>query len=174
MRLTAELQRTICAFIRAGTFLHVAAEAAGVPAEVFAGWLERGTRPGAREPYRSFVAQVRQAAAQARASAEMGILREKPETWLRNGPGRERPARPGWTTTAQPVLAQDQRPTNLLLDPGMQRLLASLLRLLEPYPEARVAVAQSLAARAARPGWDRSAQAVTPLLPDAACQPPES
>jgi hypothetical protein len=145
-RLTAKLQRTICAFIRAGVFAHVAAEAAGVPAELFADWLAKGKGPGAREPYRSFAGVVAQARAQAQASAEMSVLHKAPATWLRNGPGREIAGRPGWTTTARAVPQQDQRSLNLLLDPGMQRLLTALLRVLEPYPEARAAVAGVLAA----------------------------
>ncbi len=144
IRLTIKLRQTICAFIRAGAFAQVAAAAAGVPPEVFADWLERGQRSGAREPYRSFAAEVQQAIAQARVSAEMNVLHKAPATWLRNGPGRESAEQPGWTTTARPVSRRDSRSMNVLLDPGMQRVLTALLRVLEPYPEARAAVARAL------------------------------
>lgn len=147
MRLTAELQQTICAFIRAGSFLHVAAEAAGVPEKLFTDWLERGNRPGARSLYRSFANEVRRAAAQARASAEMVMLSDKPETWLRNGPGRELPSHPGWTTTAPPIHGRKQSEVNLLLEPDMQHLLNNLLKILGPFPEARTAVSQALLAQ---------------------------
>ena len=43
-RLTPALQEKIVAYIRAGGFPHVAAEAAGLPRRVFERWLERGQR----------------------------------------------------------------------------------------------------------------------------------
>jgi hypothetical protein len=58
VKLTPEIQRSICAFIRKGAFPHVACEAAGVPEEVFLSWLEWGSpRPGkrARKPYSLFL-----------------------------------------------------------------------------------------------------------------------
>ena len=46
--LTPELQGRIVAFVRAGGYPHVAAEAAGVPRHVFERWLKRGGRRKAR------------------------------------------------------------------------------------------------------------------------------
>ena len=40
--LTAAVETTILAYVRAGGFAHVAAEAAGVPRELFEEWMRRG------------------------------------------------------------------------------------------------------------------------------------
>ena len=74
-RLTPALRSQIVAGIRAGGYPHVAAEAWGVPKETFDDWLKRGVAADAREPYRSFAKEVRQAQAQARLRAEMAIVR---------------------------------------------------------------------------------------------------
>jgi hypothetical protein len=43
----------------------------------------------------------------------------------------------------------------VLLDPGMQGVPSALLRLLEPYPEARAAVAAALAAANESPAGEQ-------------------
>ena len=43
---SAGVQRTIAAYVRAGAYPAVAAEAAGVPATVFRAWMERGQAVG--------------------------------------------------------------------------------------------------------------------------------
>ena len=53
-------------------FPQVAAEAAGVPAEVFEEWMRRGTRPEAPEPCQDLVAAVRHGQAHARFMADPG------------------------------------------------------------------------------------------------------
>ena len=70
--LTAAVETTILAYVRAGGFAHVAAEA------------------------------VRQAEAQARLSAEVAALKGKPVDWLKAGPGKETAAKPGWSALAKP------------------------------------------------------------------------
>src|SRR5215207_800487 len=95
-KLSPEVHRNIVAFIRAGAYSWVAAEAAGVSKTTFHRWLQRG----AEEPrgrYREFADDVRQAQAQARVAAETEVRRTSPVSWLRYGPGRERPGEPGWT-----------------------------------------------------------------------------
>src|SRR5262249_33979079 len=77
--------------IRSGAYPQVAAEAAGVHRKVFLAWLGRGERPKAREPYRSFAAEVRQAAAMSRVKAETDLREKDPRFWLKHGPGRETP-----------------------------------------------------------------------------------
>ena len=42
--LTPDVQKAVCAYIAAGGFPHVAAEAAGVPRHVFDDWMRRGER----------------------------------------------------------------------------------------------------------------------------------
>src|SRR6516164_9462118 len=95
-RPTPDLEQVVAAYIRAGGFPHVAAEAAGVPRAVFEGWLRRAqaARPGAA--YRRFADAVRLAQAQARLGAEIAALKDKPLDWLKAGPGKERPDAPGW------------------------------------------------------------------------------
>jgi hypothetical protein len=134
-RLTPALQQQLCAYLRAGAYPHVAAEACGVPREVFDDWLRRGTARPAREPYRSFAAETRQAMAQARAGAEVQTLQKSPVTWLKNGPGRERPGAPGWTTTSPP-LPQDPEATNLSLIQVLE-CLEKLLNEVEPDSQVR-------------------------------------
>ena len=130
--------------VRSGAFPHVAAEAAGVPAEVFQEWMERGSRPGAREPYRGLAEQVRHAHGHARCVSEVALRQKDPKAWLLNRPGKNSDNLPGWT---MPVKGQTkpQRPgAGVLLQAEMQTLLGSLLDVLAPYPEARAALAAAL------------------------------
>jgi hypothetical protein len=142
--LTPEVERAILAYIRAGGFPHVAAEAAGIPRAVFERWLRKGRGPRARDRYRAFHAAVQQAQAQARLGAEVAALNDKPLDWLRSGPGRETPDSTGWTGSVRPGPAQTGS-ASALSQPEVQALLAVLLKLLEPYPQARAAVAAVLA-----------------------------
>ena len=61
MSLTRSLQEKIAAFIRAGGFAHIAAEAAGLPREVFASWMERGESADAPANYRNFARAIHEA-----------------------------------------------------------------------------------------------------------------
>jgi hypothetical protein len=159
-RLTPVLQQAITAYIRAGGFDHVAAEAAGVPRWVFDKWLDAGQRKEGRKVYRRFVAAVRQAGAQARLGAEIAVLKAKPLDWLKCGPGKERPGNPGWSTAAR--AQSGGRETNALRLPEMQRLVAALLDALSPYPEPRTVVARALDDQIrGRPGKPRIPPATT-------------
>jgi hypothetical protein len=142
-RPTPELEQTIAAYIRAGGYPYVAAEAAGVSPEVFDDWLQRGAKPHAAPVYRRFADAVRQAHAQSRLKAEIEALKKRPLEWLKSGPGKESLVRPGWSAAvrAQPG---DAEPPNPLLDPRLQELLRALRDLLEPYPEVRDAFLQIL------------------------------
>lgn len=155
-KLTPEVSNSITAFILAGAFPHVAAQAAGVPTEVFERWLEVGSPVGRKKGWRPhptytpFWRAVTQARAQARLNAEMEAMRRDPLRWLMQGPGKERPNDPGWSQVVRPVLNQDNRSVNILLAPEMQSIFASILQVLAPYPEARAAVAQALAGNSPR------------------------
>src|SRR5579871_2310399 len=95
--LTPRVQEEICAFVRTGSYPHVAAEAAGVPLKVFLRWMSWGK---ARRPvalYRQFVEALAQAQAIARLAAECRTFERAPLSWLRSGPGREVGKTPGWT-----------------------------------------------------------------------------
>jgi hypothetical protein len=140
--LTPAVEQAIVAYIRAGGFPHVAAEAAGVPREVFEQWRQRGEEARAPKRYRSFADAVRQAAAQARLRAEVTIHDEKPLDWLRYGPGRETADAPGWTAAVRPrPLTRDE---SLLLNPLVQALFTTVLDALGAFPEARITVARAL------------------------------
>ncbi len=132
----------IVAYVRAGGYPHVAAEAAGVPQELFEEWLRKG-EAGRPLKYKQFVEALRQAEAQARLAAEAKALKEKPMDWLKAGPGKETAARPGWSALAKPH-AGAVKETPLLLRPDVQTFLRALLTALEPHPEARAAVAAVL------------------------------
>jgi hypothetical protein len=144
-KLTIEVQSEICAFIRAGGFPHVAAEAAGIPKDVFESWLARGRKRGKRNAYHDFADAIRQAVAQARLAAEIKAFQDDPVTWLKQGPGKETADSPGWTTTVKPIIREGNQTINVLLSPEMQGVFAAILQVLAPYPEARAAVAQALA-----------------------------
>ncbi len=142
-RLTPGLREQIVSSIRAGGYPHVAAEAWGVPKDVFDDWLNRGNADDAREPYRSFARDVRQAFAQARLRAELEVYKEEPKLWLIHGPGRETSDRPGWSVSVKPAeVAATTR--NALCDPELMALLNALLQALLPFPEARAHVAQAI------------------------------
>jgi hypothetical protein len=137
--LTPAVETTILAYVRAGGFAHVAAEAAGVSREDFEEWMRKGDGKRQILKYRLFAVAVRQAEAQARLGAEVAALKGKPVDWLKAGPGKETAAKPGWSALAKPRGGAD-KPTSPLLDPGVQDLLRTLLRALERYPDARAEV----------------------------------
>ena len=138
------LCQRICAYIRAGGYAPIAAEAAGVPRRVFLKWLARGLKRRARGPYRTFAEAVRQAEAHARLGAEMAAYKKDALNWLKSGPGRETARRPGWSMPVRPRSAKEGRTANPLLQPAAARALAALLQALTPFPEARAAAAAAL------------------------------
>jgi hypothetical protein len=98
--LTDEIERTILSYVRAGAFLHVAAQAAGISSRTLFDWLNRAEgRPGARPStprLRSFAGKVRIAQAEARIGAEARVYRDKPALWLRNA-ARTKGELEGWS-----------------------------------------------------------------------------
>ena len=65
--------------------------------------------------------------------------------WLRQGPGKERPDDPGWTQVVPPPrVVETNQQINVLCTPELQGVIAALLQVLAPFPEARVAVAKAL------------------------------
>jgi hypothetical protein len=142
--LTPRAEQDVLSYLRAGGFLHVAVEAVGLSAEAFALWLRRGEGRRAPARYRALARSVRQAQAQARLGAEASVLGDRPLDWLRYGPGREDAGRPGWTAAARPASAGAVGVSPLLV-PEVEALLRAVVRRLEPFPEARAAVAGVLA-----------------------------
>ena len=144
----ARYRPRVQAFIRAGGFPHVAAGAAGIPAPVFDAWLARGDKKVRRDSnplYRQLRDEVRAARAQARLKAEVAVLKDNPAKWLQQGPGREKPEQEGWTVPVKPIVRETNQTINVLLSPQMQALFATILQLLEPYPEARATIAGAFA-----------------------------
>jgi hypothetical protein len=141
---TPAVQQQITAFIRAGGFPHVAAEAAGVPRRTFERWMRYG-RQRRREPvYHAFAAAVRQAEAQARLRAEIAVLENKPLDWLRYGPGKETAASTGWTAAVRAAPRGDGPAIHALQSREIRAVIAALVQVLAPHPEARQAVADWL------------------------------
>jgi len=144
--LTPEIERTILAYIGAGAFDFVAAEAAGIDARTFRDWIARGE---GRHPTRSrtpklrtFAAAVREAKAQARAAREIVVADKDPKFWLSHA-ARSVAGRDGWT---EPVEALDEggggatyQPTKAELAETLRILVASGAIELEPCgdPECR-------------------------------------
>jgi hypothetical protein len=133
-------QRVVAA-IRKGAFPHVAAEAAGVAGATFRRWMARGRRPEAPEPLRAFVAEVRAARAWARLVAEVHVHDQEVLNWLRYGPGRDREASRGWAAAPRPL---PRLPSDRCYNAHFLNLLSRLLGVLNPYPEARKALADFL------------------------------
>lgn len=142
IELTPEIESQITAFLRAGSFPHVAAEAAGVPGETFDEWVKMGEKKSRK--YRSFYLKVMQAKAQARLAAEIAAMKEDPLRWLTSGPGKETATYPGWAAAVRAVPRGDQEPPNPMMSPEMQAAFATILEALVPFPEARGAVARAL------------------------------
>ena len=135
-KLTPEIEEKILSFIRAGGFADVAAEAAGIPREVFERWRRRGEKPRATKRYRDFALAVRVAVAQARLHAEIEVRQEEPLDWLRNGPGRERAEQPGWTANARARTTATGE-ASVFDDAEAVALIEMLLEVLEVSPEKR-------------------------------------
>ena len=151
VRLTEAVQQAIVAYVRAGGFAEVAAEAAGVRRRTFLSWMRKGDDPKGKPRYRAFAQAVRQAQAQARLGAEVSARNDKPLDWLRNGPGRETADQRGWTSNARPAASKASGAA--LLQAEVRDLVGRVLSALEAHPEARAALAEQLASGACqRPG----------------------
>ena len=96
IELSESIRVSILNYIRAGGYDWVAAEAAGIPAEVFHDWMRQGASE-ATGPLRDFFIEVMKARSQSRLKAEIDLRDENTLAWLRYGPGREQLGRPGWT-----------------------------------------------------------------------------
>ncbi len=100
---------------------------------------------GPYKKYRLFVEAVLQAVAQSRLTADIKAHDDEPLRWLQQGPGKETADSPGWSTPVKPTVNQTNNTINLLPHPKMQSLFAAILKVLEPFPEARAAVSEALA-----------------------------
>lgn len=133
--LTPEIQNTIVAFIRAGAFAEVAAQAGGISPRTFHDWMARGQeRHPTRVPtkkLRAFAHAVNVAKAEARLDAEVRVFRERPLAWL-SRVARSAPELPGWTELPK---EQDSSPSQHLAELIM-RLDEEVLEERERYQQA--------------------------------------
>jgi hypothetical protein len=157
---TAELLKTVTAYVVAGGTPHVAAQAAGVPRRVYLGWLRQGREAAADPACRHFRAAVQQAHAQSCLDAEIAVRKNKPLDWLRYGPGKGSPRRPDWTAAHKAPARPAGSHANPLLHPAVQAVFHQLVEGLTPFPEART-VASATVHRAetrARAPWRSSSR----------------
>src|SRR5262245_47982131 len=145
--LTPEIHQKIVNLIHFGGFPDTAAEAAGIPCEVFHRWLRYGQSKRPNPLYRNFLLAVRKAQAEARLTAEHRALEDRPLDWLKNGPGKETARLPGWTSPIKPATPSKRK--GGMSARRAQELITILLEALTPFPEARVAVAEALS----KGGW---------------------
>lgn len=144
IKLTKELEGSILAGIRAGGYPHVAAQAFGVPEELFAKWIASGSKKNAKDPYKTFCLNVQAAKAQARLKAEMKAMEEDPRFWLKNGPGKEKPDSPGWAAMVRPMIGGNTNTINLFGSPDFIQFMATLRNVLAPFPQALDALSRAL------------------------------
>lgn len=138
--LTPERHKAIVAAIRAGSYDWVAAQANGVDPDTFRLWMRRGDKER-KEPYLTFVAEVRIARAQARLAAEIEVRKDQPFNWLRFGPGRERPGEDGWTESTE---IKHSGSVGVLYSQEWTLISVAIETALEGFPEAKLAVAEAM------------------------------
>jgi hypothetical protein len=143
-KLFKERAAEILSFIRAGAFPLVAAEAAGVPRQVYEKWLEAGEKRRAREPFRSFARDVRKAVAGARILQEHAVYEKDPKYWLVHGPGKDMPGNPGWTGEVRPLSVEAALARSGPARPEWESILTAIRHALADHPEASQAVAEAL------------------------------
>ena len=97
-----------------------------MPEAVLERWLKRGRKKNASEPYRSFARNVDQALGQARLRAEMAAYKDDPKNWLKHGPGKERPGKPGWSALAKSTAGSENKTIALFSNPELLQLIAML------------------------------------------------
>ena len=79
IKLTPETQRTILGAVRAGNFLTVASNLAGIDPDTLAGWIKKGEK--GVEPYASFVKEFRRAEIEGEVTLVALWKRAAPEDW---------------------------------------------------------------------------------------------
>ncbi len=141
--LTEEVEKKILAGIRQGAYELVAAEAAGVPAEVYKSWLGRAKQRSTPAKFRQFAYKVMEAKAQARLFAEIELRQKDPKFWLTRGPGKETVDFPGWSKEVKPQLPVTSNTQINLLAPEAGPTWDLIMRSLAAFPEARAALADA-------------------------------
>jgi hypothetical protein len=115
--------REMLAFVQAGGLPEIAASAAGVEEKRFHFWKVQCKKSTCPKPIRQLFQKLQQAHGQAVLRAQITAFNEKPLDWLKNT-GKQK----GEATPAD--------------DLSWNQLLPAILRVLEPFPEARQALAK--------------------------------
>lgn len=132
-KLTPAAERKICKFIRKGTFEWVAAEASGISHRTFYNWITAGEAAETKEGEGGaladqeqatlhFLREVRQARADVRAEVEIRVMQDDPLVWLKNGPGKTRGGREGWTDPTKRIEHTGEDGGPILLAAAMAEL----------------------------------------------------
>lgn len=91
IRHSPDIYAQFIAFIQAGAYFHVAAEAVGISTSTLKNWVARGRNDlhcGLDTWYSRLLGDVRRAVALSRVGREIAIAADSPAKWLSNGPGR--------------------------------------------------------------------------------------
>jgi len=129
--LTPEVQRAICASLRAGNYRETAAQAGGVDARSLRRWVERGEE--GEEPFAEFLSAVQKAEAVAERrllrSIRKGVDGWQARAWIleRRWPGR-------WSGRVRVTVTDhvDQLTAKLKADPELHRKVLDVLADQEP------------------------------------------
>ena len=121
-----EVYQRFLATIRVGCFDWVAAESIRISYASLNNWMKRGSATKKKTIYRKFYLDVMQAQAQARLTTEIQVRKDNPEFWLRNGPGKSKPGRPGWTETT--VVEHGEQPLQVNVGGTVQHQHAQIGR----------------------------------------------
>lgn len=136
----------LVAYVRAGGFPHVAAAANGVFQADWEEW-QRQAAAGT-SPYAEAIAAVETAHAEARLTAELAALRTAPIFWLRNGPGRHRLEKAGWSAPvkAQDMVNQEALREKIRIEVALDTLqtIKAILDVLDEEPHIKAKVAEAL------------------------------
>ena len=135
-RISLPIIQQIAAYIKAGGYSHVAAEAAGVPGSLFAEWLERARRGSRNRLYRMLQEEVARAAAEARLRAEVEVFLKKPDLWLRCGPGKDTAEVRGWSLPVRAVCRPDV-PAHETAPTPVEQILCAATAYVRDHPEHR-------------------------------------
>jgi hypothetical protein len=136
-RLTPELEHQILAFIRAGSFVHDAFRAAGVPDRAWQRWMDPAHTRG---KFYNLQNKIKQAQATARIIAAQSVKKDDPFKWLANGPARDAPGEPGWAAMANPVEPTATGKIDPLQFPEFVRFVNNVRIVMALFPEARKAL----------------------------------
>ena len=129
-------------YVRAGCYPEVAAEAVGVPAAVLRDWLRQADDTKCPPKIIHLRDELRAAAAQARAAAEVTLFQDDRPAWLRLGPGKETPSRAGWSQPSKAIFREEETAADVSMQ--FLHLCGGMFEVLKRHPDAREELADFL------------------------------